>query len=108
MLSQVDLMLKYKLTPSMAQVMVLLMENRIVTPTMVEVDQPITTDGKVLMHRLRRRLTGTQIEVKSQRSVGYWLDQTSREIVKRDLADDQLNLPSDHGAKNEAAPSLVA
>lgn len=108
MINHVDLMLKYKLTPSMAQVMVLLMENRIVTPMMVEVDQPITTDGKVLMHRLRRRLAGTQIEVKSQRSVGYWLDQTAREIVKRDLADDQLGLPLDHGAKSESPPSLAA
>lgn len=85
MIEVVDLQMKYKLTPSMARALLLLLKNKIVTPFMVEVDQPITTDGKVLMHRIRRRLIGTPIAIHSQRSVGYWLDTNSREHIYKDL-----------------------
>lgn len=108
MIDAVDLMMKYKLTPSMAKALLLLLNNKIVTPAMVELNEPITTDGKVLMHRIRRRLTGTGIEIRSQRSVGYWLDQASKEKIMADLDDGQMSLPLDHGDKSEGSPSLAA
>lgn len=104
MVEVVDLQIKYKLTPSMAQALFLMLTNKIVTPAMVEVDKPITTDSKVLVHRIRRRLAGTPITIHSQRSVGYWLDQASRETILRDLDDAQLRLPLDHGGDGEASP----
>jgi len=104
MVEVVDLQIKYKLTPSMAQALHLLLTNKIVTPNMVEVDRTITTDSKVLVHRIRRRLAGTPIIIHSQRSVGYWLDNASREVILRDLEDAQLTLPFDHGGNSEQSP----
>lgn len=104
MIEAVDLQMRYKLTPSMAKALLLLLKNKIVTPAMVEIDQPITTDGKVLMHRIRRRLAGTPINIHSQRSVGYWLDQASREVIIRDIEGEQINLPLDA----PAAPASLA
>ena len=101
MIEAVDLQMRYKLTPSMAKALLLLLKNKIVTPAMVEIDAPITTDGKVLMHRIRRRLAGTPINIHSQRSVGYWLDQASREAILKDIEGEQISLPLDHGGKGE-------
>ena len=102
MVEVVDLQIKYKLTLSMAKALYLLLTNKIVTPKMLEVDAPITTDGKVLMHRIRRRMADTPINIHSQRSVGYWIDQASREALLRDLEDKQLSLPFDHDGKGES------
>lgn len=101
MVEVIDLQIKYKLTPCMAQTLWLLLTNKVVTPRMLELDAltvlgnktPITTDAKVLMHRVRRRLANTTIEIKSQRSAGYWLDNASREMILRDVGDDQMSLP---------------
>ena len=93
MVEIIDLQIKYKLTPCMARGLWLLLTTKVVTPNMLEVDPPITTDTKVLMHRIRRRLKDTGIEIKSQRSAGYWLDNASREIILRDVGEDQMSLP---------------
>jgi hypothetical protein len=108
MVEVVDLQIKYKLTPSMAQALYLMLTNKIVTPAMLEVDKPITTDSKVLAHRIRRRLAGTPIIIHSQRQVGYWLDQASRETILRDLEDAQLCLPLGHGGNGEESPPSLA
>lgn len=39
-------------------------------------------DIKVLAHRLRKALTGKNIEIRSRRTMGYWLD----DDVRRQLA----------------------
>lgn len=103
MVEAADFMMKYKVTPAMAHALLLLLNNKIVTPKMVEVDDPITTDSKVLVHRIRRRLAGTGIEVRSQRNLGYWLDQASKEIILRDLEDKQMSLPLGHGGSSEGS-----
>jgi hypothetical protein len=108
MIQAVDLQMRYKLTPSMAKALLLLLKNKIVTPNMIEIDQPITTDGKVLMHRIRRRLAGTPINIHSQRSVGYWLDQASREVILKDIEGEQISLPLGHGGEGESPTSLAA
>jgi len=101
MVEIIDLQIKYKLTPCMAKALYLLLTHKVVTPAMLEVDAPITTDAKVLMHRIRRRLTDTGIDIKSQRSAGYWLTNASREIIMRDVDDGQMSLPFDHEGKGE-------
>lgn len=110
MIDTVDLMIKYTLTPAMARVLQLLLQHKMVTHKMVEIDRPvdvdgkqqkpIATDGKVLMHRLRRRLAGTDIVVHVQRSVGYWLDPASREKIMRELSEPK-SLPQSHGGEAE-------
>lgn len=107
MIEPVDLMIKYKLSPALAQALVLLLTNKIVTSAMVEVNQPITTDGKVLMHRLRRRLAG-KFEIRSQRSVGYWLDQDTKDAVMADVANEPKESPLGYdGGEAETVPSAA-
>lgn len=108
MVEIVDLQIKYKLTPSMAKALLLLLTNKIVTHAMLEVEHDVATDGKVLIHRTRRRLAHTAIKIKSQRDVGYWLDAESKEILRRDIESAGNELPSDHGGNSEEAPSLAA
>ncbi len=38
-------------------------------------------DARALAHRLRRALDGTDIEVRSRRSIGYWLDISTRRLL---------------------------
>lgn len=101
MVEVVDLQMKYKLTQCMAKALYLLLTNKVVTPKMLEVDTPITTDSKVLVHRIRRRMAEVPVNIQSQRGVGYWLDQASRDFIMQDLQDDQFSLPFDHEGKGE-------
>lgn len=117
MINAIDLMMKYSLTPAMARVLFLLINNKMVTHRMVEVDRhtdsfgegakPIATDGKVLVHRLRRRLAGLGIVINSQRGVGYWLDQASREKIISECKDEQKSLPLHDGGEGEAERSAA-
>lgn len=118
MVEVVDLQMRYKLTRCMAQALYLLLSNKVVTPKMLEVDvlssigakTPLTTDSKVLMHRVRRRLTGTNIDIKSQRNLGYWLDNASRDRIMSDVGDEQMSLPFDAplAASDSESESLAA
>lgn len=105
MVEVVDLQMKYKLTQCMARALLLLLTNKVVTVKMLESptaeESAITTDSKVLVHRIRRRMVDKPINIQSQRSVGYWLDQTSRDFILQDLQDDQFSLPFDHEGKGE-------
>lgn len=118
MVEIVDLQMRYKLTHCMAQALYLLLSNKVVTPKMLEFDiissigakTPLTTDSKVLMHRIRRRLQETGIDIQSQRGLGYWLEQVSRERVLRDIGEEQMSLPFDapHTVSNDESGSLAA
>jgi len=108
MVEIVDLQIKYKLTPSMAKALLLLMTNKIVTHIMLEAEHNVATDGKVLIHRTRRRLAHTGVKIKSQRDVGYWLDQESREILRRELEESQLDLPLGRGGSSDESPLVAA
>lgn len=76
------LQIHYDLPPSLAKILVLLVENQVVTARMIELDQRLTKDAKVAIHRLRRRLEASEVDIKSRRDVGYWLEAPSREIVR--------------------------
>lgn len=75
------LQMKYDLPPSLAKILLMLAQNHVVTARMIEIDMRLTKDAKVAMHRLRRRLEGSPVEIKSRRDVGYWLENDSRAVV---------------------------
>lgn len=75
------LQMKYDLPPSLAKILLMLAQNQVVTARMIEIDTRLTKDAKVAMHRLRRRLEGSPVEIRSRRDVGYWLESDSRAVV---------------------------
>lgn len=75
------LQIHYDLSPSLAKILLLLVKNKVVTARMIEVEHRLTKDAKVALHRLRRRLEGVDIEIKSRRDVGYWLDDEARRNI---------------------------
>jgi len=81
MIENADLIMKFRLSPSMAKILMLLLENKRVSARMIENDLKIVTDTKVAIHRIRRRLENTGIEIQSRREVGYWLDDTSKTVL---------------------------
>ena len=81
-----DLQLTYRLSPTLAKLLLLLLTNKFVTARMVESEHRLSTDAKIAIHRLRRRLDGLSVEIQSQRSLGYWLDEPTKEIIKKSAA----------------------
>lgn len=81
--SLLDLQLTYRLSPTLAKLLLLLLENKFVTARMVEAEHRLTTDAKIAMHRLRRRLDGLDVTIQSQRSLGYWLDEPTKQLIKQ-------------------------
>jgi hypothetical protein len=73
--------MEFRLSKSLAQILLLLMENKVVTARMIEQDHKISRDGKVAIHRLRRYLEGTEVKISSQREVGYWLEPDVKTFV---------------------------
>lgn len=93
------LQLHYDLPPSLAKILLLLVANQVVTARMIELDHKLTKDAKVAIHRLRRRLEASPVEVKSRRDVGYWIEPESREIVRKAMVPLQLDLPLGDGGE---------
>lgn len=82
MIEVADLIMKFRLTPAMAKIVLLLLENNRVTAQKIENELKIVTDARVAVHRIRRRFEGTGITVQSRREVGYWLtDESKAEII---------------------------
>lgn len=100
MTSLMALQMRYDLSPSLAKILLLLVKNKVVTPSMIEVEHRITKDAKVAIHRLRRRLEGMQIEIKSRRDVGYWVDDEVRISIHEAAKSDQLELPLSDGGND--------
>ena len=97
MTNLIALQMRYDLSPSLAKILLLLAQNKIVTATMIEVEHKITKDAKVAIHRLRRRLEGVDIAVKSRRDVGYWVEPDARQTIHEAMKSDQLELPLGDG-----------
>jgi hypothetical protein len=81
------LQITYDLPPSLAKILVLLVNNEVVTARMIELDERLTKDAKVAVHRLRRRLEASPFTVNSRRDVGYWIDDAAREILRGVMKD---------------------
>ncbi len=98
-----SLQMRYDLPLTLAKILVLLARNQVVTVQMIEQEHRITKDAKVAIHRLRRRLDGAGVEIKSRRDFGYWLEKADRERVFEAAKTDQLELPLSAGGNSAVA-----
>lgn len=87
------LRIKHDLSPSLAKILILLAKNQIVTAEMIEVEEELATEAKVAIHRLRRELEGSGIEVQSRRGIGYWVDSEARKLITEAMIPPQMELP---------------
>lgn len=101
------LQMRYDLPPSLAKILIMLVENQVVTARMIELDHRLTKDAKVAMHRLRRRLTASDVEIRSRRDVGYWLETPSREIVREAMKGLALDGGADGGTPSAETVATV-
>ena len=94
------LQVRLGLSPAAAKILALLVNHEVVTAEMLEDELKVTKVAKVAVHRLRQRLAGSPIEVKSRRDLGYWMDPATRESIKSWLGSDEIELVLDGGADN--------
>lgn len=78
---RMTLQMKYTLTHTLAELLLMLVRHRVVTRRMAEIDLPVTKDVRMAMYRLRQALSGTGIEVKSLRDEGYFLGMENRKAL---------------------------
>jgi hypothetical protein len=83
--AHVALQVEYDLSEMMAKILVLLIENKLVTQAMVEEEHKITVDAKVAVYKLRLRLEGA-VDINSRRGVGYWISAGDREKLREVLS----------------------
>jgi hypothetical protein len=69
----------YKLSPKLAELLLMLAQNDVLTTAVIEGE--LGVDAKSTVHRLRERLTSAGIEVHSLYATGYWLDADARRAV---------------------------
>ncbi len=95
-----NLQMRYGLSRAQAQILILLAENPVVSPQMIELDRGIVKDARVGVYRLRARLAATGIVVKQQYALGYWLEQGSRDLVHAAMQPPK-GLPLGDGGKGD-------
>jgi hypothetical protein len=81
MIDQLRLARTYSLPPKLCGMLILLIEKETVTADMIEHDQQLATCAKVGIWRLRRRLKPHKIEIKAMPTVGYWLEQKTKDQI---------------------------
>ena len=81
MVEVTELQIRYGMSPAMAQIAKLLLEQRIVTCKEVEVDHHITVDAKVFFCRLRKAYKPLGATIHSRRMLGYWMDESDKRII---------------------------
>lgn len=72
----------FRLAPASRNILGLLLAVPLVTGEMVQQRLGLASDAKVAMHRLKKALAPFNIEVKSQRHIGYWLDAETKERIR--------------------------
>lgn len=102
-----DLQMEFRLPKTLAQILLLLMDERIVTARMIEQDHKFSRDGKVAIHRLRRYLEGTEVKITSQREVGYWLEPAMKEYIASKFNTD-TNFAPQVGQSTQVSTSFSA
>lgn len=73
------LQVRFGLSSTQAQMLLMLAENHVVTAGMIEAHKGLTTQARVAMLRLRKKMT--DIVVQSRRGVGYWLNPEDQKRV---------------------------
>lgn len=84
--SNENLAVTFRLTPVLNNLLGLLLSLPNVTSEMIRQRLEIATDAKVAIHRLRRHLEPWKIEIKSRRSLGYWLEDEDKEKIREAVA----------------------
>lgn len=80
-----DLRRAYRITSTQARLLIELLNNRSVKITEIENDLRLFTDAKVAMHKLRQRLAGSGIDIRTLRGAGYFLDPETKERVRNKI-----------------------
>jgi DNA-binding response OmpR family regulator len=76
----------YNLPARQAELLHLLLNNRYVSSTMIEIQFKIYTDAKVAVHKLRRLLSPFQITIEVMRGAGYYLTDDDRRKMWTSIA----------------------
>ena len=71
----------FRLSEVLAKLLQLLMTEPRVTQQMIEHDHRLSTDAKVAIHRLRRRLKPYNIRIETLRGDGYWLENPMKQLI---------------------------
>lgn len=96
-----DLQIAFGLTQSLARLLRLLLEHKLLTARDIVHTHKIATDGKVAIHRLRTYLSNYDLTIKSKRELGYWLEPSEKDKILKMADIGQMSLPLDHGGKPE-------
>lgn len=72
----------FRLSEVLAKLLQLLLTEPRVTTTMIEDEYRLSTDAKVAIHRLRRRLKPHNIRIETLRGDGYWLEQPMKQLIE--------------------------
>ncbi|MGZ3672901.1 MAG: hypothetical protein ACXVCO_01205 [Ktedonobacterales bacterium] len=80
------LAITYKLSPTLSDLLGLLISVKVADPAMIQQRLEVVTDAKVAVHRLRKRMKHFGIEIHGRRLVGYWLDDETKERLRQRAA----------------------
>lgn len=105
--SNENLAVTFRLTPVLNNLLGLLLSLPNVTSEMIRQRLEIATDAKVAIHRLRRHLEPWKIEIKSRRSLGYWLEDEDKEKIREAVAA-KIGTPRPSAITSEVTNNLAA
>lgn len=89
----------FRLSPTLGNLMGLLLTLPTVTPELVKQKLGVAADAKVVMYRLRKHLRDWNIKIHSHRNVGYWLDPADKKRVRAFIASQEVpNEPNDQSS----------
>jgi hypothetical protein len=101
-----DIQFAFNLPPTLARLLVIMLEGNIVTADEIANKYKIATEGRMAIHRLRSYLEGYGIEIKNKRSLGYWLDlDTQKKILELVENTGQMGFTFDHEVESDVRPS---
>lgn len=80
----------FRLSEVLAKLLDLLLTETRVTAQMIEHDHRLSTDAKVAIHRLRRRLRPYNIRIETLRGDGYWLEQPMKQLIQDRIRGEDL------------------
>lgn len=101
-----DLLLTFKLTPSLNSIFGLLLSQKLVTSEMIEHRLALATESKVAVHRLRQALKKWGIGIESRRNIGYWLSTDTKAQVRGMVSSDGVTQQVTQ--QSEGAPAGAA
>lgn len=80
----------FRLSEVLAKLLDLLLTETRVTSQMIEHDHRLSTDAKVAIHRLRRRLKPYNIKIETLRGDGYWIDAAMKQRIRTTIGREDL------------------